>query len=196
MAAMNKRELRKYLRSLYPGEAARNAESTLLCGHILRSERYRQARVIGGYMALPREADITPVLQDALLQGKTLALPLCGDAPYMTLRRVASLEELVPGAYGILEPKPDAQIVAPEQLDLLLVPLEGIDREGFRLGKGGGYYDHLLSSKRVPTLGCALSWQQVPAVPREAWDVPLHACADRDGIHDYEHFMDKERTRL
>lgn len=179
---MNKRELRRELRALYEGQAARDAQSADICTHVLNSPAYEAASVVGGYMPLPREADITPVLLDALRRGKTLVLPLCGAAPHMTLRRVASLTDLVPGAYGIPEPSGDAPVVPVEQVDLLLVPLEGIDGEGFRLGKGGGYYDCLLPSARGVTMGCALSWQWTERVPREDWDVPLLACADATGI--------------
>ena len=153
-----------------------------MCAHILQSAWYREAQVIGGYMPLPREADVTPVLQDALAQGKTLALPLCAEAPHMTLRRVASLGELVPGAYGIPAPDEDTEIIPVDALDLLLTPLEGIDPRGMRLGKGGGYYDCLLARSGVRTMGCALTWQRTEWIPAEPWDRPLAACADRDGI--------------
>lgn len=186
MAAMSKQELRAYLRSLHRGQAARDAESEKLCRHILESEWFRHARVIGGYMALPREADVTPVLAEAIRQGKTLALPLCGDAPQMTLRRVASLEELAVGAYGILEPAAKLDVIPVRDVDLLLVPLEGIDRNGFRLGKGGGYYDCLLAENPVRTIGCALSWQWTEDVPHDPWDIPLTACADHAGIHHFD----------
>ena len=186
MTVINKKELRRYLRSLHQGQAERARQSALLCRNILDSGMYRSARVIGGYMPMPQEADVTPVLLDALQQGKTLVLPLCGDAPHMTLRRVSSLEELTTGAYGILEPRHDAPVIPEEDMELLLVPLEGIDKDGFRLGKGGGYYDCLLSKCNVPTLGCALSWQWIESVPREAWDVPLGACADCCGVHDFK----------
>lgn len=182
MAAMNKRELRAYLRSLHMGKAERDAQSAKLCRHILESDAFRQAKVIGGYMALPREADVTLVLTEALRQGKTLALPLCGNLPHMTLRRVGSLDELVAGAYGILEPGAQASVIPIQDVDLLLVPLEGIDLMGFRLGKGGGYYDCLLTQANVRTIGCALSWQWVERVPHDSWDIPLAACADHSGI--------------
>ena len=160
-----------------------NHESALLCEHILASNIFQNARVVGGYMPLKREADVMPILIAALLQGKTLALPLCHQAPHMTLRKVTNLNELRIGAYGILEPADDAPIIPPEQIELLLVPLEGIDHDGFRLGKGGGYYDRLLSQADIPTLGCALSWQWTDHVPRESWDKPLLACVDHTGIH-------------
>lgn len=182
MTAMNKRALRRELRARHEGQAAREKQSAAICRHILNSPAYAAASVVGGYMPLPWEADITPVLLDALRMGKTLVLPLCDAAPQMTLRRVASLGDLVPGAYGIPEPSGDAPVVPVEQVDLLLVPLEGIDPEGFRLGKGGGYYDCLLPATRGVTMGCALSWQWTARVPRDAWDVPLLSCADASGI--------------
>ena len=182
---MNKAAWRKHIRSLHQGKEARDAQSAALCRHILASKIYQNARVVGGYMPLPKEADVLPVLIDALRQGKTLVLPLCENAPQMTLRRVSSLEELIPGAYGILEPRETAEIIPVEQLDLLLVPLEGIDADGFRLGKGGGYYDCILKDADVYTIGCALSWQLVKQLPHDAWDKPLKAFADMAGLHKF-----------
>ncbi len=183
MAVMTKKELRTRIRSMHEGRQVRDAQSAALCRWILQSGEYRSARVIGGYMPLAHEADILPVLQDAVLQGKMLALPLCDAAPVMTMRRVRYLTDLTPGAYGIPEPSREAEPVSPEDIDLLLVPLEGIDREGFRLGKGGGYYDRLLKQTRAVSIGCALTWQWVEKVARDSWDRPLDACADRDGLH-------------
>ncbi len=186
---MNKRELRIHLRALHEGQAVRDAQSAAICQHILKSPVYAAASVIGGYIPLPREADITPVLLDALTKGKTLVLPLCGAAPHMTLRWVTSLKDLVPGAYGILEPCGDAPVLPVEAVELLLVPLEGIDPDGFRLGKGGGYYDCLLPKARGVTMGCALSWQWTERVPREPWDIPLKACADACGIRRFHEML-------
>ena len=101
----------------------------------------------------------------------------------MTLRRVRSLEELVPGAYGIPEPGGDTEIIPLSAVSLLIVPLEGIDRRGMRLGKGGGYYDRLLEGSQVMTLGAVMSWQWEEKVPAMPWDRPLRAAADCRGIH-------------
>lgn len=181
----SKTALRRALRHAHQGDAARAAQSEAVCRAILESDEYRHARVIAAYVPLRWEADITPVLADVLATGRTLALPLCGDAPHMTLRRVTSLDELVPGAYGIPEPRESSEIIPPEALDLLLVPLEGIDPAGMRLGKGGGYYDHLLASADIPTLGCALTWQQCESIPADEWDRPLQACAFPTGVKRY-----------
>lgn len=183
MTAMNKPQLRAYLRSLHEGREARDVQSEALCRHILNSAAYQEARIVGGYMPMLREANIMPVLTDVLKAGKILALPLCDEPPVMTLRMVASLNDLAPGAYGIIEPRRDAPVIPAQEVDFLLVPLEGVDQDGFRLGKGGGYYDRLLANGDVTAIGCALSWQWVKTIPREPWDKPLSACADANGLH-------------
>lgn len=185
MTAQSKAALRCELRSARGDEKARAVESAAICRWILASEAYRNASVIAGYAPLAHEADVTPVLRDALRQGKTVVMPLCSTAPEMTLRRIDALEDMRRGMYGIPEPSSDAQEIAPAQVDLILVPLEGIDREGYRLGKGGGYYDCLLQRTGAYTIGCALSWQRVESVPRDAWDKPLSACADANGLREF-----------
>ena len=182
MPANDKKALRRLVRTRFDA-ASRNVQSERICSHVLAWEVYRRAKVIGGYMPMGHEADVTPILWDALTQGKTLALPRCGCAPEMTFHRVGALEELACGAYGLKEPAPSAPLVAPEEIDLLLTPLEAIDRQGMRLGKGGGYYDRLLGLCPVPALGIALSWQWVEEVPAQPWDRPLTAAADEEGIH-------------
>ena len=182
MQASDKAALRRQVRADFD-PAARDAQSAAICRHVLDWEPYRSSQVLGAYMPMKHEADITPLLVHALQSGKTLALPRCAQPPVMTFHRVCSLDELTPGAYGLLEPSPDAPLIAPEEIDLLLTPLEAIDRSGMRLGKGGGYYDCLLGRCSIPTLGVVLSWQWTEQVHPQSWDKPLNAAADARGIH-------------
>ena len=182
MLANDKALLRRMIRDRYPGDDIRRMESEELCRRILQWDRYRDAQCIGGYVPLRREADVTPVMEDALHQGKTLVLPRCDAAPHMTLRLVRSMDELTTGRWGIPEPAEDTEIIPAEKVDLLIVPLEGLDRSGKRLGKGGGYYDCLLSSGRCFTLGAVMSWQWVDNMPCDAWDQGLNAAVDHQGI--------------
>ena len=185
MTVMTKREMRAFLRTLHNNEADRREQSRMVCCHILNSEAYLHAGVIAGYVPMKHEADITPVLEHALQAGKVLVLPRCGKAPEMTLHKVAALNELISGAYDIPEPAEDALMIPAEAVDLMLVPLEGIDKNGYRLGKGGGYYDHILQGRNIPAMGCALRWQMVEVLPRDMWDIPLRMCATPDGVYNF-----------
>lgn len=153
-----------------------------MCAHIRSMPEYRAARVIGAYAPMKREADVTPLLHEILESGRVLLLPRVEGPGCMSLRRIARLEELVRGAYGILEPAPETPAADPAEAELLIVPIEGIDRSGVRLGKGGGYYDRMLPRVRCLTVGAVMSWQWADELPQEEWDQPLDAAADKNGI--------------
>lgn len=192
MRASNKTEVRRSVRAAFPGQVRRAEESAALCQHVIHWRDYQLARVIGGYMPLAWEADITPLLMDVLASGRMLTLPRIESDGMMTFRRVCSMTELVPGALGILEPSAAAEKIPVSLIDLLLVPLEAIDSCGKRLGKGGGYYDRLLVGTPPVTLGMVLSWQWVEDVPCERWDKPLSAAADCHGIRLFNHEKRKD----
>lgn len=186
MSETEKRALRAAVRARFPGPGPRDRESLLICAHVLSWPVYHRARTVAGYMPLPWEADAMPILTDALASGKTLLLPRVEGERLMTLRRVDSLDRLAANRWGLLEPPEDAPVAPAGAAELLLAPLEAVDRQGARLGKGGGYYDALLEQRTGLTLGLALSWQRVERVPREPWDKPLDAVADTDGITIFE----------
>lgn len=186
MKTPEKQRIRHQVRSVFPGQASRAEQSQALCRQVLTWQVYDKARVVGGYMPMPWEADVTPVLLDALAKGKTLALPRCEGPGEMTFRQVSSLKEMHPGAYGLLEPDADSRVVPVEQMELMLVPLEAVTRQGVRLGKGGGYYDRVLAHFPGVALGPVLAHQWVESLPVEEWDRPLNAGADMLGIYLFE----------
>lgn len=80
----------------------------------------------------------------------------------------------VVGPYGLREPDPQLwKQVAPQEVDLALIPGLAFDQQGGRLGRGGGFYDRLLSfsSWKAFKIGVAWPWQLVECIPRELHDV-------------------------
>ena len=98
--------LRQQLRARHPGREVRDRESVLMCGHILASDLYRNARIIGGYMPLAREADVTPVLTDVLHTGRTLALPqrVVGVIKCKNPRCITSVEREIVHEFKLTDP--------------------------------------------------------------------------------------------
>ena len=141
---------------------------------LLRSEWYRAAACVFCYVSTPEEIDTFPILRQALADGRTLCVPLCGAKGEMTARRIRSLEELKSGAYGILEPSADAPVVAPEEVSLAVVPALACDRRGYRLGYGGGYYDRFLSRTNAVCAALCASQRMSAALPHEAFDRCCH----------------------
>lgn len=83
---------------------------------------------------------------------------------------------------GILEPPPDAPHVAPDDIDVVLVPGLAFDRRGVRLGYGGGFYDRLLPTLKVPFVGVTASALLLSELPQEEHDVRVQLLATEGGV--------------
>lgn len=141
------------------------------------SPLWRKAESVGLYMPIRGEVDISPLVTEALTLKKQVLLPRCRkeDPGIMDFVHCVDMNDLVPGVYDILEPAAHCP-VRETPPDLLLVPCVGMDRQGFRLGYGGGYYDRHLSRPDWQTcarLGVIFSFQLVDQLPRDPWDTPL-----------------------
>ena len=83
-------------------------------------------------------------------------------------------------AFGTAEPPADAPTQAP---DLVLVPALAIDRQGFRLGYGGGFYDRTLARLRPrAAIGVAYEAQLVDRLPHDAFDQRVTHVATEAGL--------------
>ena len=183
MQPNDKSALRRAVREAFPGAEARAEESRALCAHLADWPPFREARIIAGYLPLRHEADVTPLLDAILREGRTLCLPRCEADGVMTFRRVRAMDELTPGRWRFPEPAADAEIIPPDNIDLIIVPLEAIDAAGHRLGKGGGYYDRYLPQTRAVKIAAVLRHQRIEYVPHDIHDVPLPFMADAHGVH-------------
>ena len=161
------------------GAAAQRA-SALLAGIAL--DGVETAAV---YIAHGSEMDALPVGQVLADRGVTLCLPVVEFAGHrLAFRRWAPGDAMKPDAVGILGPRDDAVRCTP---DLVIAPLLAFDRQGRRLGQGGGYYDRTLeglrADGRVHVVGLAFAEQEVESLTDEAHDQRLDAVlTDREWI--------------
>ncbi|OZA30459.1 MAG: 5-formyltetrahydrofolate cyclo-ligase [Hydrogenophilales bacterium 17-61-9] len=181
---MNKFDLRRQLKAARKActpttrrLAARAAlRIALRHGLLLRAQR------IGFYLPQGGEFDAHPLLDQALMMKRQCYLPMLPRrGRIMRFGQVGRTTRMTKNRYGIAEPV-DARALRARQLDLLLMPLVGFDRQGYRLGMGGGYYDATLAcmrrrrSWRKPRLvGIAYECQRVEKLPHDPWDMPLDA---------------------
>ena len=157
-----------------------SGDDRALCRNILESPWFQQAKTVMAYMAIPSEPDLGPVIGEIFARGKTLILPRCEPECRLSARRVTSLEGLMPGAFGILEPGPELPEADPVEIDLVLVPGLAFDRTGRRLGQGKGYYDRFLSSCPGRTMGVCR--RTVEEIPTEDHDIRMDAVVTEDQV--------------
>ncbi len=144
---------------------------------VAADDRYRDARVLHTYIdARDNEVATRNLVRAALDEGRRVVCPRALPGGRLEHYEIGALDDLEPGRFGLLEPRPDpARAVDPSEIDLVLVPGIVFDREGFRAGFGGGYYDGFLAAIDAPSIGLAFALQLVARVPREAHDVPVDA---------------------
>ncbi len=184
-----RREIRMRLRSLTP---AQHAEASLIiCELAANLPAFRTSQCVALFAPLPSEPDIHPLIEEAWAQKKRVVLPLMikhGNTPKLDWHEVTTWDDvIVPGPLGLREPEPlrCPRVPIPE-LDCVFVPGVAFDNQGYRLGRGGGYYDSFLSqaSKALPSIGLFFQVQEFPQVPREPHDQRLSAILTEEGqIH-------------
>lgn len=141
-----------------------------ITGQVLASALYRRAACIFCYVSTPQEIDTHAILRHALAAGKMVCVPLCGARGEMSARRICAFDELHAGAYGILEPEDTAAEVAPAQIDLVIAPALACDRQGYRLGYGGGYYDRFLCRTDAACMALCAEARLLDRLPHEPFD--------------------------
>ena len=128
--------------------------------------------IVSGFWPIRSEIDPRPALARLAARGHALALPvILDDGETMIFRRWRADDTLVAAGFGLSEPGPAAEEVAP---DVLLVPLAAFDRHGDRIGYGKGFYDRALARLTATgprlTVGVAFATQEVDRVPTEPHD--------------------------
>jgi 5-formyltetrahydrofolate cyclo-ligase len=181
-----KRALRRELRSRRAcvAASARQRAAERAAAVLARTRNWQCARHIGIYLAVGSELPTAALIKRALRQGKKLYVPRVGARGSMRFVAWHPGMRLRTNRHGIGEP-PLARLRPWRKLDLIIVPLLGFDRCGYRLGAGGGYYDRLFARRRIsypPCLGWALALQEVAAVPRDPWDRRLDGIVTERGM--------------
>ena len=122
-------------------------------------------------------------LGDPVGEDQTLAVPLClPEKGMMEARRIEGLGDLVSGRYGILAPRLDCPVVAPESFDLAVVPCCTGNARGQRLGYGGGYYDRYLPRTSCPTMLLCRHQLEREDIPAEEHDILMDYFVTERGI--------------
>lgn len=176
-------------------DRAREESDRALFARFLALPELMQARTVLLYHGMGAEPDTAQLLSPLWALGKTVALPRCLPGGEMEARRVEPGSALVRHTYGMLEPGEDCPPVERGILELILVPGLCFDRGGYRLGRGGGYYDRYLAAFSGYTVGLCREEELFPAVPRQAHDRPVKVVVtERETLRPVPWEADEKRT--
>ena len=171
---MDKKELRRQIRELKRAMTNEqiDAASARLGELFLNCPQYKQAKTIYGYLPYNQEVRTVPMLEQAMKEGKRVAVPKCyGDE--MRFIYMDDLSKVEKGYANIPEPIADDP-VADDKTVLVLMPGMAFTKDGKRMGYGGGFYDKFLASEPDhPTVALCYDFQMVEDLPTEDYDIPV-----------------------
>ncbi|HEX7915899.1 5-formyltetrahydrofolate cyclo-ligase [Rudaea sp.] len=147
---------------------------------------------IAGYWAIGGEVPLHAVVAQLRTREQPYFLPIVMSDRTLRFAALKPGAQVTPNRYGIPEPEhASADLLAPRQLNLVLVPLTAFDRSGRRLGMGGGYYDRSFAFLRgvsrpaQPLLvGIGYAFQEVATLPAQDWDIALDFIATEKELID------------
>lgn len=165
--AQRKEELRRKASLLPKAEAAHLLERFAQLPQVLAAD------TVMVFCGVGREPDTAPLIRTLLERGQKVALPVCLPGRRLEARVISDESQLVPGKFGIPEPEYGCPAAAREEIGAILVPGLMADREGYRLGFGGGYYDRFLAGYQGFTAMVCPRDRLVESLPHEAFDRPV-----------------------
>ena len=164
-----------------------------LAEHVAASHLFQTSHRIAFYLPNDGEIDLQPLIEYAWQVNKQCFLPVIGPRNSRRLWFLPYTADipLQVNRFGIPEPihhRGERQF-KPHALDLILLPLVAFDKNGHRLGMGGGFYDRTLAFlahrrlwRKPHLLGTAYQFQQLKALPTQPWDIPLDGIATEQGV--------------
>ncbi len=188
--AEDKRSLRKRMRALRlvaDQKQGPDAALGLIAAFMPRIEELALTpdRIVAGFWPIITEIDIRPLLARIEARGMPLALPVMvgPDVPLQFRRWRPGDDRLVEGPHGTAHPPDSKPAVIPS---VLFVPGLAFDREGYRLGQGGGHYDRTLRALRhqydITAIGVGYAVQRLPQVPHGEHDERMDWLLSEDAL--------------
>lgn len=136
---------------------------------------YKKSRSVFIFVSMGSEVETIRWIPK-MLREKKVYVPLAPKHEPMIMTEIESLDELERNALGILElPTEKIRDRHRESVDLIITPGLAFDEEGYRMGYGGGYYDRFFATHAGYRLGVGFHNQLVKSVPRDEYDLPVHA---------------------
>ncbi len=167
-----KKALRAYMKERRADNENRDGKELLLIDNVLRVLEYYEGagmqRTAFCYLSFSSEAPTDRLIETLRERGYTLFAPRVEDK---RMQAVAIGEDFTLSKLGIREPVGEEYA---EDIGVAIVPLLAVDKQGNRLGYGGGFYDRYLSThEKTARIGYCFDFQVVKEVPATFSDSKL-----------------------
>jgi 5-formyltetrahydrofolate cyclo-ligase len=161
-------------------------EDRLLKSH--RISRHLMGIILPGetvmvFTSKEKEVNTEPLIRSLFGQKNPVVVPIIvKEDVSLRLSYLRDFSALVPSTFGVPEPIGSEIPAAAENIDTIILPMLGFDRQGGRIGYGAGYYDRFLSKNlNLRKIGIAFSCQEVDNLPVDENDIPMDSIVTEEG---------------
>lgn len=162
----------------------RNEIETNLHKTLIESTYWKNANMIGVTISQGFEWDTKHIIESAWNDGKHVCAPKCDPKrKQLHFYKIHSFEDLEVVYYNLLEPKQEeTTFITKSKIDLLIVPGMLFDKQGYRIGFGGGFYDRYLTDYKNETVSLTSKIQLLEEIPKESFDIPVNHIITESGF--------------
>lgn len=167
-------------------EEEHSSKSSAVIANLWDDSAFMRAETVGMTVSAFPEVDTIMLIEKCWQAGKRVAVPKCQPSTrLMDFYIIENLDQLETVYMKLLEPKvAETKYISPAKIDLMIVPGIVFDKNGYRIGFGGGYYDRYLADYSGITRSLAFSCQIADSIPVEEHDIPV------GGIHTESGYID------
>jgi 5-formyltetrahydrofolate cyclo-ligase len=155
-------------------------DSDRLCENLRSIPLFQRAKTVLAYFSFRLEPDLSSLFSLHHRWGFSRC-----DGDSLSWHAWTPDDPVELNTFGIYEPTRIAPLILPAEVDLLLIPAVAIDRRGYRLGYGGGYFDRVLASpewRDVPSIGVLFDNAHVEELPIDPWDQPVQGICTQSRV--------------
>lgn len=154
----NKSFLRKKYKQVRDKVSFKKEKSELIINKIIKTNSYKEAKVIALYLSFKSEVNLDDLISIALNDNKLVVVPRVLDNTSMVFLKITKNEDYELNKWQIREPKFDETKIVPiSRIDLMLIPGICFDEYKNRIGYGLGYYDKYLINSKCTKIGVTYS---------------------------------------
>ncbi len=172
--------LRQRKETLIPEE--RLEKSRRICSHTMKL--IRDGETVMVYTSKEKEVNTAPLIETLFRSGNPVIVPIIVKEDIsLRLSYLRDFSVLVPSTFGVPEPIGNEIPANGDDVDTIILPMLGFDREGRRIGYGAGYYDRFLAkNKELRKIGIAFACQEYETIPADENDIPMDYIITEEGI--------------
>ncbi len=174
---MDKDNLRNQYLKIRKNIENKNDKSSIIANTVINLSEFKTSKILAIYKSLPQEVNTNEIIKQAIEEGKIVVLPKVKQDELEFYKYNPNKDKLIKSEFGVKETEENVNNhIDKSEIDLLIVPGIGFDKDKNRIGFGKGYYDRFLQNINAEKIGICFEEQIITdkSIPTEEHDIKMN----------------------